>query len=100
MFAYTASPRADLSALPVLIDLPSIQGTETCNIESDSDVNASYLYVMNRGEIRVVADPGGVPRALGTLGFGARAMTYDKIDHALYFLDWTTYPAGRVMKLQ
>ena len=89
----------------MLIDVLSNQSsTETCNIEVDSDVNASHLYLNHgAGDIRVIADPGGFPSALGAvnpLGFGSGAMTYDKIDHALYFFQTETDPAGRVMKLQ
>jgi hypothetical protein len=80
-------------------------GTNHVTLVLDDVANPKFLYARNTfGDIHVIADPAGSAEYVGvinTLGkAGDRAMAYDKLDQAIYFVESETVSTGKIWKLQ
>lgn len=100
--------RANLLAPPVQIAsygvYPTTGGIHRA-LHLDDLANPKFLYGRdNNGDIHVVIDPAGVAEHVGVIsalgGPTDRAMTYDRLENAIYFFETESNPTGRLVKLQ
>jgi hypothetical protein len=99
--------RANLSGPPTQIASFPVTGSLNSHVAVVlDDIDApQFLYGRSTtGDIHVVINPAGSAEYVGTITtLGTqrdRGMTYDPVDHALYFIESESDPTGRIVKLE